>query len=153
MWGSWRLNKDCNILTPTLIAISIVSLSFFWCSTRGPEAHSARCGFLYRILSPTGLQIPSGVPRAPSTDWWLSLPDLVSDFSGPQLTDFLSSPSYIIVQSPTQSLEWHVWSSNTLAQAKTLLHSLEWVAAGIGLHVNAHKMEYMCFNQRGFIST
>ena len=28
-----------------------------------------------------------------------------------KLTDFLSSPSYRIVQSPTQSLEWHVWSS------------------------------------------
>ena len=55
--GSWRLNKDCNILT-----------------------------------SP-----------AP--------PHLVSNLSDLQLTDFLSSPSYIIVQSPTQSLEWHVWSS------------------------------------------
>ena len=42
-----------------------------------------------------------------------SLPHLVSDFSGPQLTDFLSSPSYIIVQSPTQSLERHVWSSSS----------------------------------------
>ena len=37
--------------------------------------------------------------------------------------------------------------------AETLLHSLEWVAAGIGLHVNAHKTEYMCFNQTGDIST
>ena len=58
-------------------------------------------GFLYRILSPT---------------------DLVS-----KLTAFLSSSSYIIVQSPTQylpitghrnvslppSLEWHVWSSSS----------------------------------------
>ena len=44
---------------------------------------------------------------------WLSLPHLVSNLSGPQLTDFLSSPSYIIVQSPTQSLEWHVWSSSS----------------------------------------
>ena len=35
----------------------------------------------------------------------------------------------------------------------TLLHSLERAAAGIGLHVNAHKMEYMCFNQTGDIST
>ena len=26
--GSWRLNKDCNILTPTLMAISVVSFSF-----------------------------------------------------------------------------------------------------------------------------
>ena len=36
---------------------------------------------------------------------------------------------------------------------ETLLHSLEQAAAGIGLYVNAHKMEYMCFNQRGNIST
>ena len=43
--------------------------------------------------------------------------------------------------------------ANSPAQAETLLHSLEWEAAGIGLHVNAHKMEYMCFNQRGDIST
>ena len=42
---------------------------------------------------------------------------------------------------------------NTLTQAETLLHSLEWAAAGIGFHVNAHKMEYMCFNQTVDIST
>ena len=29
---------------------------------------------------------------------------------------------------------------------ETLLYSMEWAAAGIGLHVNAHKTEYMCFN-------
>ena len=43
--------------------------------------------------------------------------------------------------------------TNAPAQAETLLHSLEWAAAGIGLHVNAHKTEYMCFNQTGNIST
>ena len=43
--------------------------------------------------------------------------------------------------------------ANTPAQAKTLLHRLEREAAGIGLYVNAHKMEYMCFNQRGDIFT
>ena len=43
--------------------------------------------------------------------------------------------------------------ANTPNQAKTLLHSLEWVAAGIGLYVNAHKTEYMCYNQKGDIST
>ena len=37
--------------------------------------------------------------------------------------------------------------------AKTLQLSLERAAAGIGLHVNAHKTEYMCFNQRSDIST
>ena len=43
--------------------------------------------------------------------------------------------------------------ANTPTQAETLLHSLEQAAAGIGFHVNAHKTEHMCFNQRGDIST
>ena len=42
--------------------------------------------------------------------------------------------------------------ANTPAQAKSLLHSLEQAAAGIGFHVNTDKTEYMCFNQRGDIS-
>ena len=43
--------------------------------------------------------------------------------------------------------------ANAHTQAETHLHSLERAAAGIGLHVNAHKTEYMCFNERGNIST
>ena len=43
--------------------------------------------------------------------------------------------------------------ANTPNQAETLLHSLERAAPGIDLHVNAHKMEYMCYNQTGDIST
>ena len=43
--------------------------------------------------------------------------------------------------------------ANTPDQAEIQLHSLEQAAAGIGLHVNAHKTEYMCFNQTGDIST
>ena len=43
--------------------------------------------------------------------------------------------------------------ANTPNQAETLLQSLEWAAAGIGLHVNAHKTEYKCYNQTGDIST
>ncbi len=43
--------------------------------------------------------------------------------------------------------------ANTPNQAETLLHSLERVAAGIGLHVNANKTEYMCYNQTGNIAT
>ena len=42
---------------------------------------------------------------------------------------------------------------NASTQAKTLLHSLERATAGIGLHVNPHKTEYMSFNQKGNIST
>ena len=40
-----------------------------------------------------------------------------------------------------------------LPKLETLLHSLEWAAGGVGLHVNADKTKYMCFNLRGDIST
>ena len=43
--------------------------------------------------------------------------------------------------------------ANTPNQAETLLHSLKRAAAGIGLHVKAHKIEYMFYNQKGDIST
>ena len=43
--------------------------------------------------------------------------------------------------------------ANTPNQAETLLHSLERAAAGIGLHVNANKTEYICYNQTGDITT
>ena len=43
--------------------------------------------------------------------------------------------------------------ANTPNQAEALLHSLEQTAAGIGLHVNAHKTEYMCYNETSDIST
>ena len=46
-----------------------------------------------------------------------------------------------------------VIQANTPNQAETLLHSLERSATGIGLHVNAHKTEYMCYNQTGDITT
>ena len=42
---------------------------------------------------------------------------------------------------------------NTPTQAETLLHSLEWAAGRIGLHVNANKTKDMCFNQKGDIYT
>ena len=38
--------------------------------------------------------------------------------------------------------------ANTPAQVETLPHRLERAAAGIGLHINADKTEYMYFNQR-----
>ena len=43
--------------------------------------------------------------------------------------------------------------ANTPALAEILLHSLERAAADISLRVNAHKTEFMCFNQTGDIST
>ena len=41
---------------------------------------------------------------------------------------------------------------NTPTQAKSLQHSMEQAAGSIGLHVNADKTEYICFNQKGDIS-
>ena len=43
--------------------------------------------------------------------------------------------------------------ANLPALAESLLQSLEQAAGGIDPHVNADKTEFMCFNQRGNIST
>ena len=54
---------------------------------------------------------------------------------------------------PTQTITYADYAdditlmANTPAQAESLLHSLEQVAGGIG------KIEFMCFNQSGYIST
>ena len=93
---------------------SCVSFSFWTAAQpegQGPSL-SETCSHP-SIFSPTGLQTHWGVPKAPFAGWWLSLPHLVSNFSDLQPTDFPSSPSYIIVPSPIQSLEWHVWSSSS----------------------------------------
>ena len=45
------------------------------------------------------------------------------------------------------------YKRNKYFNTETLLHSLERAAADIGLYVNAHKTEYMCYNQTGDIST
>ena len=88
LFESWRWNQDCNILTsPTPPDIAV-----------------------YRSRSPGLLNQRSRGPL----HWMLfSLPHLDINSSDLQLTDFMSSPSYIIVQSPTQSLVWHVWSSSS----------------------------------------
>ena len=38
--------------------------------------------------------------------------------------------------------------AETRIQAETLVYRLKRPGGGIGLHVDADKMEYMCFNQR-----
>ena len=43
--------------------------------------------------------------------------------------------------------------ANSPIQDESLLHSLKRAVVGVGIHVNAHKTEYMCFNQRGNITT
>ena len=116
MWeGSWRPNKDCNILIPTLMAVSVVSFSFSRAAQ--PEAQGPSSllddGFLYCIWSPTSLQNSvggpyhilsatsldansPGAPRALSA--WCGFLYHIS--SNSNWSDFLSWPSNIIVQRP-----------------------------------------------------
>ena len=54
------------------------------------------------------------------------------------------SPSYA---------EYQTLLANAPAQAESLLHSPELVAGDISLCMNANKTEYMCFKQKGTIST
>ena len=69
------------------------------------------------LLWPSALclsRFPDVQPEAQGSAFcWLSLPHLVTNSSDLQLNDILSLPSYIIVQSPTQSFEWHVRSSSS----------------------------------------
>ena len=108
--GSWGPNRTEIFWPPTLMAVSVVSFLFSWCSTGGPESHSG--------------------------GWWLSLLHLIRNFSGPQLVWF-SLPHLVYnsvrsltatvltsvltelynsstsTQSPTRSLKSHVWSSSS----------------------------------------
>ena len=115
--GSWRLNKDCNILTPTVMAISVVSFSFSWFSTGGPGAQlSAECWLSLLHLVTNGSPKLLGVPRAPSAR--CGFPYHISSLTHlnfHSLTSFLTElyNSSTFTKSPTQSLEWHVWSSSS----------------------------------------
>ena len=72
-----RPNINCNILTPKLMAVNVVSFSFFLCSTGGPEATLLGDGFLYGILSASSPDLNSSGPKGPFGLMWLSLPHLV----------------------------------------------------------------------------
>ena len=108
--------QNCNILTPTLMAISI-SFPFSWAAQLGAWGPSlSGCWFSLLPLSPTGLVSkthlicncsiggPEGslcwVPAFSTTSCLQT--GLVS-----KLTDFLSSPSYIIVQRLPSSCGHH----------------------------------------------
>ena len=52
------------------MAVNVVSFSFSWCSTGGPGVHSAGCwlSLPHLISNFSGPQTPSGFPRAPSAE-------------------------------------------------------------------------------------
>ena len=75
--GSWRPNRNCNILTPLLWPATL-------CLSCSPDAQleAQRLtllgdGFLYCILSTTSLDPNSSEPQSPFGLMWLSLPHLV----------------------------------------------------------------------------
>ena len=86
--------QNCNILTPTLLAITVFLSSSPGLLNWGHEGPaSLGTGFLYRILSPIRL-IPNwliGGLRAPSAGCWLSLPHLVSNWLNFLCTELYSS--------------------------------------------------------------
>ena len=70
--------QNCNILTPTLIAVNVVSFSFSRAAQ--PEAQRPTLlgdGFLYCILSASSLDPNSIGAPSPFGLVWLSLPNLV----------------------------------------------------------------------------
>ena len=114
--GSWRPNRNCNILTPTLMAVKVVSFLFSRCSTGGPGPTLLCDGFLYCILSATSLvpKLHRG-SRGPLGRLWLSLPHLVYNFISNcvwncHLTSVLTElyNSSMPTRSPTRSLKSHV---------------------------------------------
>ena len=109
MRGSWRPNRNCSILTPTRMAISVVSFPFSWCSTGGPGVHSAGwwLSLLHLISNFSGLQTPSGFPRVPSAGCCFPYHN-PSITPSPTVTATVSwllfLLSYIIVQRPLDRL-------------------------------------------------
>ena len=99
------------------MAISIVSFSFSWCLTGGPGSQLyAECWLSLPHLVTNGSPKLLGVPRAPSTGCGFpyhisSLTHLTPTVWLPVLTKLYDSSTH--TQSPTQSLEWHVWSSSS----------------------------------------
>ena len=94
--------QNCHILTSPLLWSSALCLS-------------------------RSLELLNRRPGGPALYWVLAFSTASCHQLISKLTDYLSSPSYIIVQSPTQylpitghrnvslqpSLEWHVWSSSS----------------------------------------
>ena len=105
------------------MAVNVVSFSFSWCSTGGPEAHSAGCwlSLLHLISNFSGPQTPSGFPRAPSAG--CGFPYHISSInSSPTVTGTRTVLTSVLTElynsstptrSPTRSLKSHVWSSSS----------------------------------------
>ena len=128
-----RPNRNCNILTPNLMAVNVVHFSFSWCSTGGPGVHSAWCwlSLLHLISNFSGPQTPSGF-QAPSA--LCGFPYQISSLTpsptvtgtGTNLTSILTElyNSSTPTRSPTRSLKSHVWLSSSRNNCQAVHRSL-----------------------------
>ena len=103
-----EIEQKLQYFDPKLMAVSVVSFSFSWCSTGGPGAHSAGwwLSLLHLISIFSGPQLNRG-PQAPST--WCGFPYHISSITPSDLQLqlqpwLLSWLSYIIVQRPLNRL-------------------------------------------------
>ena len=113
-----RPNRNCDILTPSLMAVNVVFLVLQMLNRRprGPLCW-VMAFFTASNSNFSGLQLNRG-PRAPSA--WCGFPYHSSSITpSPTLTGTLTSVltelynSSSRTQSPTRSLEWHDWSSSS----------------------------------------
>ena len=104
-----EIEHNCNILTPKLMAVNVVSFSFFWCSNGALGSTLLGAGFLYCILLASSLDPnSSGLPEGPFGRVWLSLPHLASNSVRPSTQLALARRtqlSYIIFRRPL-----HLWN-------------------------------------------
>ena len=148
--------QNCNILTPTLMAVNVVSFSFSRAAQ--PEAQWPTLlgdGFPYCILWATSLDPnSSGAPRAPSA--WRGFPDHISSITPTVwllvLTKLYNSSTP--TQSPTRSLEWHVWSSSRVNNCHAVHRSLSSGASvyGCTMGILACPILLANFRPRDFLS-
>ena len=137
--GSWRLNKDCNILTPLFMAISVVSFLFSWCSTGGPGAQlSAEYWLSLPHLvtngSPKLLGAPSALGAPSSFGWeWFFLPHFISNFSGPQLIRGPKSPLRRAFS--TTSYQQLLWTPTLWLPVLTELYNISTPTQSLEWHV------------------
>ena len=123
---------NCNILTPTLMAVNVVSFSFSWCSIGGLGVHSAGCwlsllhlisnyvslweyhGIFY--LVPFCLSISAHAISSPNCHWNVSLPSGASPWMA-----FLAGSKVKIQQSPFIFLQIYRGTNVTLFLVKLSL--------------------------------
>ena len=108
--ASWRLNRDCNILTPSSSVFSSTSFSFCW---------AAQPGALRAQLS---------------AESWFSLPRTATTDS--KLIELPVAPGYIIVWRPPASCGHHICTQFNPSTVKVILWYLRpdapvpWLTAG-----------------------